>query len=173
MATLKQNKSDTVPVFLPERGDARNDAGRAFRVSGPLVDAGKADPVKEVSQGTKARDDAGRKSDGQSSHYFHGGNKSVLLESTMPTESKTLTAARVRKETALSQLRELQLAEREGQLLDAGQVQELWAAQLVAIRDAVLQIPSKVARHFADPRHAEAIVRRECEAALRALSNGG
>ena len=88
----------------------------------------------------------------------------------MPTESKTLTAARVRKETALSQLRELQLAEREGKLLDAGQVQELWAAQLVAIRDAVLQIPSKCARHFADPRHAEAIVRRECEAALRALS---
>ncbi len=88
-------------------------------------------------------------------------------------ESKTLTGARIRKETALSQLRELQLAEREGRLLDAGQVQELWAAQLVAIRDAVLQIPAKVAPHFADPRHAEAIVRRECEAALRALSNGG
>ncbi len=90
----------------------------------------------------------------------------------MPTESKTLTAARIRKETALSQLRELQLAEREGKLLDADQVQALWAAQLVAIRDAVLQIPSRVAPQFADPRHAEAVIRKECEAALRTLSNG-
>ena len=57
-------------------------------------------------------------------------------------ESKTLTAARIRKETALSQLRELQLAEREGKLLDAGQVEAQWAQMLVAIRDAVLRLPA-------------------------------
>jgi len=34
-------------------------------------------------------------------------------------ESKTLTAARIRKETALSQSRELQLAERGGTLVDS------------------------------------------------------
>jgi hypothetical protein len=91
----------------------------------------------------------------------------------MPTESKTLTAARIRKETALSRIREHQLAQLEGRLLDARQVETLWAAQLVAIRDAVLQIPARVAPQFADPRHAEAIVRRECEIALRTLSGHG
>jgi phage terminase Nu1 subunit (DNA packaging protein) len=90
----------------------------------------------------------------------------------VPTESKTLTAARIRKETALSQLRELQLAERVGKLLDACQVEALWSQQMVAIRDAVLGIPARVAPQFADPRHAEAVIRRECEAALRTLSNG-
>jgi hypothetical protein len=92
----------------------------------------------------------------------------------MPTEgSKTLTAARVRKETALSKLRELQLAQLEGQLLDARQVEAVWAAELVKVRDAVLAIPSRVAPEFADARRAEAIVRRECEIALRTLSGHG
>jgi len=37
----------------------------------------------------------------------------------------------------------------------------------VAIRDAVQQIPSRVAPQFGDPQHAEAIIQRECEIALR------
>jgi hypothetical protein len=65
------------------------------------------------------------------------------------------------------------LAQLEGRLLDARQVETVWAAELVKVRDAVLAIPSRVAPQFSDPRHAETIVRRECEIALRTLSGHG
>jgi hypothetical protein len=88
----------------------------------------------------------------------------------MPTESKTLTAERVRKERALASLRELQLAEIEGRLLRADQVEQFWSAAIVKIRAAVLAVPSKCALKFADPRQTETIIRAECEAALRSLA---
>jgi phage terminase Nu1 subunit (DNA packaging protein) len=88
----------------------------------------------------------------------------------MPTESKTLTAERIRKEAALASLRELQLAEKRGRLLDAGQVEAAWSEQIGRIRAAVLRIPSRVALQFADPHRAEEIVRQECELVLRTLA---
>src|SRR5215831_4967017 len=48
----------------------------------------------------------------------------------MPTESTTLTEQRVRKERALASLRELQLAEAEGKLLKADQVEATWAGAI-------------------------------------------
>jgi hypothetical protein len=36
-----------------------------------------------------------------------------------------------------------------------------WAGAIIRIRNAVLAIPAK----FADPRHAEEVIRRECELA--------
>jgi hypothetical protein len=80
------------------------------------------------------------------------------------------TEARRRKECALASLREIQLAEIEGRLLRADQVEQLWSAAIVKIRTAVLAIPSRCALKFSNPREAEQIIRAECEAALRTLA---
>ena len=87
----------------------------------------------------------------------------------MPTESKSLTEQRIRKEKALAGLREMQLAEQAGLLLRADEVRATWAGAVIRLRNAVLAIPTRCAAQFADPRHAEAIIRRECELALKQL----
>jgi phage terminase Nu1 subunit (DNA packaging protein) len=87
----------------------------------------------------------------------------------MPTESKGLTRERTRKEAALASLRELQLAQAEGKLVKASEAARAWASAVVRLRQAVLAIPARCAARFADPRHAEALIRAECEAALRHL----
>jgi len=69
----------------------------------------------------------------------------------------------------LASLRELQLAEAEGKLLKASEAAEVWNGAVIRLRNAVLAIPARVAARFADPRHAEAIVRAECEMALAFL----
>jgi hypothetical protein len=89
----------------------------------------------------------------------------------MPQESRGLTEQRTRKEKALATLRELQLAEASGQLIRADHVKATWAGAVVRLRNAVLAIPTRCAAQFADPRHAEAIIRRECELALKQLQD--
>jgi hypothetical protein len=79
----------------------------------------------------------------------------------MPTESETLTEQRVRKERALASLRELQLAEAEGKLLRVDQVEQAWAGAITKLRNAVLAIPAGWTSQFAEPRHAEQVIRRE------------
>ena len=64
----------------------------------------------------------------------------------MPTESKTLTEQRIRKEKALAGLRELQLAEAEGKLLRTDHVEAAWAGTVIKLRNAVLAIPSRARR---------------------------
>jgi hypothetical protein len=88
----------------------------------------------------------------------------------MPTEFKTLTEQRIRNEKALASLRELQLGEAEGKLLRADQVEQAWSAAIIKLRSAVLSIPSRCASQFADPRHAEQVIRRECELALKQIA---
>jgi phage terminase Nu1 subunit (DNA packaging protein) len=87
----------------------------------------------------------------------------------MPTESKGLTRERTRKEAALATLRELQLAEAQGKLVKAADVAATWNGAVIKLRQAVLAIPARCAARFADPRHAEAVIRAECELALRHL----
>jgi phage terminase Nu1 subunit (DNA packaging protein) len=87
----------------------------------------------------------------------------------MPTESKGLTRERTRKEAALATLRELQVAEAEGKLVRADEVVKAWAGAVIRLREAVLAIPARCATRFADPRHAEGVIRAECELALRHL----
>jgi phage terminase Nu1 subunit (DNA packaging protein) len=87
----------------------------------------------------------------------------------MPTESRGLTRERTRKEAALASLRELQLAEARGELVKASEVARTWNNAVVRLRNAVLSIPARVATRFPDSRHAEAILRAECELALRQL----
>jgi phage terminase Nu1 subunit (DNA packaging protein) len=70
-------------------------------------------------------------------------------------EGKTLTTERIRKERALASLRELQLAEAEGKLLRADQVEQAWAGAVIKLRNAVLAIPSRCAAQFSDPRNSE------------------
>ena len=84
-------------------------------------------------------------------------------------ESKTLTEQRIRKERALASLRELQLAEAEGKLLSAAEVEAGWSGAILRLRDAMLAVPVKCAPRFADPKHAEAIIRAEVERALQSL----
>jgi hypothetical protein len=82
------------------------------------------------------------------------------------------TEARRRKEVALAELRELELAQKKGKLIDADQVTAKWAAAGGKIRDAVLRIPDKCAPAVAvtsDAAEARGILLAECEGILRTL----
>jgi hypothetical protein len=87
----------------------------------------------------------------------------------MPTESKTLTEQRIRKEKALAGLRELQLRQAEGKLLSATQVEHAWSEAVIKMRNAMLAVPSRCAPRLSDPKHAEQVIRGEIEIALRQL----
>lgn len=91
----------------------------------------------------------------------------------MPTESKGLTRERTRKEKALATLREHQVAQFEGRLLDAAAVEAAWSRTVARFRAAVLQLPPRIAPRFPDPQRAEVILREECELVLRTLSRDG
>ena len=82
-----------------------------------------------------------------------------------------MAAARLKKEQSLAEMRTLQLHQLQGKLVWADQVEQAWAAAVIRLRTAVLAIPSRCAPRFSDPRHAEDIIRRECEAALRQLKD--
>jgi hypothetical protein len=55
-------------------------------------------------------------------------------------------------------------------MVRAKEVEEAWSAIVVRFRSAVMAIPSRCAAKFPDPHSAEAIIRAECELALRALA---
>lgn len=88
------------------------------------------------------------------------------------TSRVSANEARRRKEVALAELRELELAQRKGKLIDADQVASHWAAAGGKIRDAVLRIPDKCAAAViaaTDATEARGILLAECEAILRTL----
>lgn len=81
--------------------------------------------------------------------------------------------ARRRKEIALAKLRELELAEKEGRLIDKQRVQDAWVKVCNVIRAGVMRIPDRMAQSILaarDPREARQMLAVECEAALRAIS---
>ena len=88
----------------------------------------------------------------------------------MPNESRTLTEQRIRKERALASMRELQLRQLEGKLLWADDVERKWSEAVIRMRTAMLAVPSRCAPRFADPKHAEAIIRAEVETALKSIA---
>jgi len=88
----------------------------------------------------------------------------------MPTESKTLTEQRVRKERALATMREIQLEQLRGALLPVAEVERTWAEAMFRLRSAMLAIPSRCAGRFPNPQAAEAIIRAEVESALKQLA---
>ncbi len=66
-----------------------------------------------------------------------------------PVAIEKFAEAQRRKETALANLRELELAERRGELVEAVQVETEWVTVCAQIRDAVLSVPEKVAAELA------------------------
>ncbi|WP_287278497.1 hypothetical protein [Ralstonia sp.] len=61
------------------------------------------------------------------------------------TGSEDFQAARTRRETAEASLAELKLQEQEGELIRLDAVRNAWATRLTAVRDALLQIPARIA----------------------------
>ena len=75
--------------------------------------------------------------------------------------------ARTKRETALARLAELQLAERSGRLVDAGEVTQWAFDQARHARNALMAIPARVAGVLAglvDPAEIERRLKREVEA---------
>ncbi|MBA4282433.1 hypothetical protein, partial [Ralstonia sp.] len=61
------------------------------------------------------------------------------------TGSEDFQAARTRRETAEASLAQLKLQEQEGELIRLDAVRNAWATRLTAVRDALLQIPARIA----------------------------
>lgn len=72
----------------------------------------------------------------------HGGKRSGAGRPRAPGES--LQNARRRKETALADLREIEVRRRRGELLEAAEVGRDWQAMLRQVRAGLLAIPSRL-----------------------------
>jgi hypothetical protein len=85
------------------------------------------------------------------------------------------TEARRRKEVALAELRELEVRQRRGELLEAAEVQKQWAAGLASLRDRLLSLPDRLGAVLAgrDEVEARAILRDALEEALRGIHADG
>jgi hypothetical protein len=97
----------------------------------------------------------------------------------MPNLSKTdcrakisANEARRRKEVALAALREIELAHRRGELIDAADAVREWSAACAMLRTRLLSIPDRVAASLAGKAEAEIrdMLRSEITGALTALS---
>lgn len=83
----------------------------------------------------------------------------------------SLREARRRKEAALCRLRELELAQKEGRLLDADAVGRTWCAMMRDIQTSILAVPSRLRQQLL---HLSArdiqVIDRELRDALAALA---
>ena len=61
------------------------------------------------------------------------------------TGSEDFQAARTRRETAEASIAQLKLQEQSGELIRLDAVRYAWALRLTAVRDALLQIPARIA----------------------------
>jgi hypothetical protein len=92
----------------------------------------------------------------------------------MPDTASAIAAARLKKEVALSRLRELQSAKLEGALLDKEAVRSVWAAAFSSLRDRGLGMADRIVSRGIG-RSAEelrAIVDAEVRDLLEAVSRG-
>jgi phage terminase Nu1 subunit (DNA packaging protein) len=90
-----------------------------------------------------------------------------------PEHTGTLNDARLRKELALAGMRELQLREREGQLIEVQQCKEIWANAALTIRSKLLAMPTRLALQLVGmrtPGQAEAVVKVAIYETLNELS---
>lgn len=80
-----------------------------------------------------------------------------------------------RKAVALAELRELEVRQRRGELLEAAAVQREWSARLASLRDRLLALPDRVAAIVANRGEAEArrLLREALEEALRGIHADG
>jgi hypothetical protein len=80
--------------------------------------------------------------------------------------------ARRRKETALAELRELELRQRRGELIEAADAVREWSSACAMVRTRLLALPDRVAASLAGKAEAEIreALTSEITAALTALS---
>ena len=80
-----------------------------------------------------------------------------------------------RRVFALAQLRELELRQRRGELLEAAAVQKQWAAGLAALRDRLLALPDRLGAVLAGRGEVEVrtMLRDALEEALRGVHADG
>ena len=80
-----------------------------------------------------------------------------------------------RKAVALAELRELELRQRRGELLEAAEVQKQWAAGLAALRDRLLSLPDRLGAVLAGRGEVEVrtTLREALEEALRGIHANG
>lgn len=92
------------------------------------------------------------------------------------TGGEGFLAARTRREVAEANLAELKFAEQQGVVIQVEAVRAAWAKRLVSIRDALLQIPGRLAPLAAAESNMEAVallIEREIRQALEEMSRGG
>jgi terminase small subunit / prophage DNA-packing protein len=90
-----------------------------------------------------------------------------------PVETGSLREARRQKEWALTELRQMEVRKRRGELLDADEVRREWDDTLRTARNALLAVPSRVRQRLPHltPQDIH-VIDEEIRAALTALANG-
>ena len=88
-----------------------------------------------------------------------------------PDDSITILEARRRREVAESRLKELEVGEREGQLLPADEVRDAVSGMIIAVRETLLRIPSELQDRLAGMSSAPACGELLEEEIRRALTN--
>lgn len=97
----------------------------------------------------------------------------VIVANEVGSGATSYEEARRRRETAEAHLAEMKQAEMEGTLIRADAVRAAWAAKITGARDALLQIPSRVAPVLAactDLVEVTALLEAELRQALADLS---
>lgn len=90
-------------------------------------------------------------------------------------QSEDFNSAQRRKEIALANLRELELAEKQGVLVNANEVAEGWAALVSEAKSKLMLIPDELCDRLAVESHpvrCREIMREEIRAALEVLAKG-
>ena len=87
----------------------------------------------------------------------------------------TKTEADRRKAVALAELRELELRQRRGELLEVAEVRRQWAAGLASLRDRLLSLPDRLGAVLAGRGEVEVrtTLREALEEALRGIHANG
>lgn len=84
----------------------------------------------------------------------------------------SLHSARTRKELALAELREMEVRQKRGTLLDADAVAREWASVLRQVRAGMLAVPSRVRARLPHlTAHDAAVLDEELRQALAALAD--
>ena len=141
------------------------DAGR-IKTFGPdkLIDA-------ELADAQWARNTRARVRGGESESSQPAAVQIIVANEVGATTS--YEEARRRRETAEANLAEMKQAEMEGKLILADAVRSAWAAKITGARDALLQIPSRIAPVLAantDLVEVTALLEAELRQALAELS---
>ena len=87
-----------------------------------------------------------------------------------------IRAARLRRELAMAELKELELAERKGELVAADEAEKQMGSMILNAKSKLLALPGKLAPQLAGLHNAgivESLIRAEIYAVLNELASGG